>query len=197
MWVSASEKSLRERIASCGADPLETAIAARYRHGLDIEIPELSERVFISTAAKGLFPSHFAVRQRRILSPSPHGLLICICRMPSPGFRIRSDWFYGQGSLRARSSLSPLLAALILSRPCFRIPGSIEERLRSMATPAPRSSGFSGKAQGQPHRATICWSALPRSVRFLKTLMDRHPASLHRGSLLSLPARPGSPLSPP
>ena len=63
MWVSASEKSLRERIASCGADPLETAIAARYRHGLDIEIPELSERVFISTAAKGLFPSHFAVRQ--------------------------------------------------------------------------------------------------------------------------------------
>ena len=137
------------------------------------------------------------VGPRRILSPSPHGLLICICRMPSPGFRIRSDWFYGQGSLRARSSLSPLLAALILSRPCFRIPGSIEERLRSMATPAPRSSGFSGKAQGQPHRATICWSALPRSVRFLKTLMDRHPASLHRGSLLSLPARPGSPLSPP
>lgn len=63
MWVSASEKSLRESIAACGSDPLEASIAARYRHGLDIEIPELSERVFVSTAAKGLFPSHFAVRQ--------------------------------------------------------------------------------------------------------------------------------------
>ena len=63
MWVSASEKSLRESISACGADPLEASIAACYRHGLDIEIPELSNRVFISTAAKGLFPSHFAVRQ--------------------------------------------------------------------------------------------------------------------------------------
>lgn len=63
MWVSASEKSLRERIAASGADPIRAEIAARYRHGLDIEIPTLSERVFISTAAKGLFPSHFAVRQ--------------------------------------------------------------------------------------------------------------------------------------
>ena len=63
MWVSASEKSLRERIVSAGSDPLEASIAARYRHGLDIEIPALSERVFVSTAAKGLFPSHFAVRQ--------------------------------------------------------------------------------------------------------------------------------------
>lgn len=63
MWVSASEKSLRERIVSAGSDPLEASIAARYRHGLDFEIPALSERVFVSTAAKGLFPSHFAVRQ--------------------------------------------------------------------------------------------------------------------------------------
>lgn len=63
MWVSASEKSLRESIAACGSGPLWAEIAARYRHGLDIEIPDLSSRVFISTAAKGLFPSHFAVRQ--------------------------------------------------------------------------------------------------------------------------------------
>lgn len=63
MWVSASEKSLRESIMACGFGPLRAEVAARYRHGLDIEIPALSNRVFISTAAKGLFPSHFAVQQ--------------------------------------------------------------------------------------------------------------------------------------
>lgn len=191
MWVSASEKSLRERIVSAGSDPLEASIAARYRHGLDIEIPALSERVLSVRQRRGSFPRTsrcgsrclrlFFRNQSGVISgsvpilrigplrtrlPSPTGPLICICRITSPEPRIQSVWCPGPESSGARSSLLHLPAGSIPSQRCFRIPGSTGGRSRVAAKRPTRSSGFSGKARAQPRPATICWSALPRSVHF-------------------------------
>ena len=222
MWVSASEKSLRERIVSAGSDPLEASIAARYRHGLDIEIPALSERVFVSTAAKGLFPSHFAVRQPVLeaLLQKPVGSHLWI-RTDSQDrtapdaltLSYRTFDLYLPDNLTGTPDPKRLVSRSRVLRSTLLLIASSggldpftamfsdtwEHRGRSrVAAKRPtRSSGFSGKARAQPRPATICWSALPRSVHFLKMLKDRSPTSRPRGSRPSLAASPGSPLSPP
>lgn len=61
MRVAAVEQELFLRLMALKQWPLRARIAVKYRHGLDLSVDGVQQPIFISTATKGLFPSHMVV----------------------------------------------------------------------------------------------------------------------------------------
>lgn len=61
MRVSAVESGVMRALEATGRNCWSARVSVRYRHGLDLSVEGVPQPIFVSTAARGLFPSHLAV----------------------------------------------------------------------------------------------------------------------------------------
>ena len=61
MRVAAIEQGVLTQLKALHDESWRAHISVKYRHGLDILIGGIEHPVFVSTATKGLFPSHMVV----------------------------------------------------------------------------------------------------------------------------------------